>query len=585
MRRDIDEVLERMATQRKVLRPSDNPVIYGQSVGIDAEKDLAGQFQKTITQGKTLSTIYGTTLESIGEHINTARRLAVDYSSMDEALKNTAVTQIEGVIEQMVILANTRFGNNYVFGWKDSRQAPFSLASDYSVGFRVPASLDTATEVFYSKGGKAKLNIPGRDVFVDKAKVILENPGNTYTGKALTNGDSFAYVVDASNNGIVVNGTALTLDAGTYNGGRLAEQIGAKLGTDYKVAYDSFARKFSITNQSGSPVTFSWTSPAATARGLLGFSSTDITIDNGKTDVSDYDTGAKSFLVNITYAGSTGGALADRARYRYSTDGGTTWSGEITVTTGGSDSVADLTIDATNRTFYVKGAPVNITAGTYTGQDLATEVQTQLGAGYTVAYDGTSRKFSITNNTGGVVTFNWSNPGSTSAGILGFDTVDSVLDDGVSESGDFQAGGFIDGTGIATRENNLIKLAFESNTVLSAGDRFTVGDLNVFDLLSNFRDAIENKNDAWVEKYAPYLDKSLSLIKENGARVAINTVKAEGFIDDNNQRLENLKKTYAELMNADLADLATEYNMLSTSYQAILSMTARIQNLSILNYL
>ena len=142
----------------------------------------------------------------------------------------------------------------------------------------------------------------------------------------------------------------------------------------------------------------------------------------------------KTFTVKVTSAGTTTGALGSRAKYEYSTDGGITWSSEITAGTGGADTTADIVIDSTNKTLYKDGGAITLSEGTYTGSDLATELQSKLGGGYSVSYDGGTRKFTITNNTGSTVTLNWSNAGSTAAGVLGYDTVDSTVADGATDS-------------------------------------------------------------------------------------------------------------------------------------------------------
>ncbi len=83
--------------------------------------------------------------------------------------------------------------------------------------------------------------------------------------------------------------------------------------------------------------------------------------------MSDIDTGRKSFMVRIATGGATTGALASRATYSYSTDGGSTWSAAMPVSTGGADTTAgDIVIDATNNTFYRNGTAVTLTGGTYT---------------------------------------------------------------------------------------------------------------------------------------------------------------------------------------------------------------------------
>lgn len=186
----------------------------------------------------------------------------------------------------------------------------------------------------------------------------------------------------------------------------------------------------------------------------------------------------KTFTVKVTSAGTTTGALGSRAKYEYSTDGGVTWSSEITAGTGGADTTADIVIDSTNKTLYKDGDAITLSEGTYTGSDLATELQSKLGGAYSVSYDGGTRKFTITNNTGSTVTLNWSNAGSTAAGVLGYDTVDSAVANGGTDSSDFDAGMFIDGGKAASSVNGRVKINFSTTGTLAVGDKFSIDAYN-----------------------------------------------------------------------------------------------------------
>jgi flagellar hook-associated protein 2 len=201
---------------------------------------------------------------------------------------------------------------------------------------------------------------------------------------------------------------------------------------------------------------------------------------NVYTDSGNYYTGTnnQSYLVKVTTAGATTGPLANRAQYEYSTDGGITWSNAITASTGGVDATADITIDSTNNTLYVNGAPVTLTQGAYTGAGLAAQLQTALGSGNSVSYDGSSQKFTITNNTGSAVTFNWSNPGSTAAGVLGYDTVDTTVANGGTDVSTFEAGSFIDGATVANSTNGRVKINFGTTGTLAVGDEFSIDVYN-----------------------------------------------------------------------------------------------------------
>jgi flagellar hook-associated protein 2 len=234
----------------------------------------------------------------------------------------------------------------------------------------------------------------------------------------------------------------------------------------------------------------------------------------------DYYTGTdnKTFIVKVTTAGATSGALADRAKYKYSTDGGITWSGEIAVSTGGADTTADIVIDSTNKTLYRGGAPVTLSEGTYTGSGLATELQTQLGAGYSVSYDGATRKFTITNSSGSPVTFNWSNSGATAASVLGYDIVDSAVADGATDSGDFDAGSFIDNGKVASSTNGRAKISFGTTDTLVLDDKFSVG---------LFSPEMQAAQDAVIKIGNSTIVKSSNTITDAIEGVTLNLLKAD----------------------------------------------------------
>ncbi|MCX5815073.1 MAG: hypothetical protein NTX75_02365 [Proteobacteria bacterium] len=595
----LDDIERKISTQKKVNVPSDDALSFSKNIELDANVSIYGQFNKNMEQSKTLGSMYGTSYESIGNQLDILYKEANAYGTMDDDLKRAAGVEVEGIIEHLITIGNTKLGNNYIFGGKQADVPPFQLNNDYSVGFNVSQQAEEATKIYIDKAQTGKYGVSGRTAFYDTSKIAFGRVANTYTGDIYSNTDKFAYVIDATNNKIFLNGAAVTLTSGVYTGGGLAKEIQSKIGVTYSAGFDSTTRKFVITNNTDAAVTFNWSDAGATARSVLGFDNIDSVIASGKTETSDIDTGRKSFLVETTTAGATTGALGARAVYRYSLDGGATWTAGVTVNTGGADeTTADITIDATNNTLYRNGVAITLASGTYTGDSetfpatsLATEIQTKLNAvqaGHIVTYDALTRKFNITNNTGDVVNFNWSNTGATAAGVLGFDNVDSALSNGTADVSDYDAGMFIDGAGVVNTTNNRIKLLFSTTGNLVAGgtpDTFEVKDLSTFELLKNYKDAFESGNTEWVSKNLKNLQSARELTTKNAAVVAFSGVQADNLIADNKLRDARIAETQSKLMDADMTELATQFNALLNTYQAMLSVLAKMQSISILNYL
>jgi flagellar hook-associated protein 3 FlgL len=585
----VTDIEKRIASQKNINAPSDNPLIFARCVEYDSELSTGTQFNDNLQRLKTLVSMYDTSLSGIEGQLQTLGEMAAGYDTANTSLRQSYVDELKGIIEHLVTVGNTKLGNTFIFGGQQADSAPFRLNNDYSVTYTVSAAGEDATSIYVDSSQLGQYGLSGREALYSTTKIAFGNVSNAYGGDIYSNTASFAYVIDATNRTMYVNGAAVNLTAGVYTGNTLAQEIKTRLGADYSVAFDSTSRKFVITNNTTGPVTFNWSNAGATAAGVLGFDAIDSIAASGETEMSDLDTGRKAFMVKIMTGGATTGALASRATYSYSTDGGSTWSAAMSVSTGGADTVAgDIVISAAggNNVFYRNGAAITITDGTYTGASLAAEIETQLGAGYSVHYDVSTRKFAITNNTGSVATFNWSNAGSTAAGVLGFDNVDSVVSNGSTDTGDYDAGMFIDGSGVPNAANNRIKFAFgTTDTTLSANDTFHVKDLSVFELLKNFKDAFEAGNSTWVSKNLSYIDTARSSAMKTNAVVAFQGTRAEMLIESNTAKKNRIEEEKSLLVGADTAQLGTEFAILLNTYQTLLAAFSKMQSISILNYL
>src|SRR3972149_6730000 len=134
---------------------------------------------------------------------------------------------------------------------------------------------------------------------------------------------------------------------------------------------------------------------------------------------------------------------------------------------------SNFVISASNNTILFNDGTdktATITAGTYTGSELATAVQTALNTAYgssafTVSYDSAATKFSITNGTGSSVNFLWGNSSTTTEQILGFDPVtDTVADSSSATSDDLVDGTYkLTITSDSTGASNSLKIQIDED--------------------------------------------------------------------------------------------------------------------------
>lgn len=478
----LDRVQEQIASQKKVNRPSDDPIAFSTYVSLNSESLLYEQLNRNIQRATTFGRVYETCFNTMNALLADVKDVAINHASgsMDDALRETAIVRIEGIIEQLVTLGNTVIGDTYIFGGKQSTSAPFRLNPDYSVDFLVAEGSESGNKIYVDRGSTAQYNISGRDVFYDRSKTVYSNPTNAFKGEMSLNTTELAFVVDGSNNTISRNGSpsAITLTQGVYTGTELASEIQTQLGSGYNVAYDASTRKFTIANNTADEVTLDW-SISTNAANLLGFNAIDSTLTaNGGRDSSDFDTGTTSFKVEIVKD-------SDELCYKCSIDGGASWSAPKSVA---------------------------LAAGMYS---------------------------------------------------------------------------YIDGSSEANSINRGIKITFSTTDDLSDGDTFEVEDYSIFDMLKNLRDAMigSTNNSSWSRDNISQINKAVNIVNKNIASVGVNLQTMETLTEANNSRKQRTSQIISETINADLAKLAVEYNSISTAYQSLMYSFAKIQELGLLNFL
>ncbi len=363
---------------------------------------------------------------------------------------------------------------------------------------------------------------------------------NVEAGLSLGQIMEVGYQVGPTTNQLVVNDGVsdhtIILNDGPYDGAGLATQLQTQLSGTFgagvfAVSYDGASNKFTIQNTSGATYTLKWSSSSATAGTLLGFNSSDTIL-----------------------AGA------------------------------GSSATSDFATDPRN-TIYENGLPITLDAGTYTGQGLAAEIQTKLGPGFQVSYDSTANQFSIVNNTGVPATFNWSNSSTTLGAMLGFDNRDSTVANGGTDTSNFQAGMMLDGTNGADATNSRLKIAFDPGSSLATGDSFAIKDLDIFGFLKNLKDSLQDNNTTGITDAIQDMDLSIDVVNTDITKVGMFNNKLATLTTQNSNKDYLYTSMLSPLTDADIAQLTTDLTSLMNNYQALLYSMAKMQNLSIMDYL
>ena len=145
-------VQTKIATGKQLNKPSDDPIGLRQVLNYRSKLSIIEQYQDNINRGKTLIESNELTLELMDELIGLARGLAQQYSDPDLSPedKQMAAKEVQDIYDQIVALANSKFGGNYIFSGHQTDTAPFSHLVEITGGVAADLILglsDDATDV------------------------------------------------------------------------------------------------------------------------------------------------------------------------------------------------------------------------------------------------------------------------------------------------------------------------------------------------------------------------------------------------------------------------------------------------------
>jgi len=177
---------EQLASQKRINRPSDDPGAMARV--LDGRSTLAAidQYVENIKQGKTRLEITETTLEQVDDLVQQAQKLAETNSGTDVTpeQREIAAENVKEIYDQVMQLANSRFGGRYMFAGYQTDTPPFT---------REAADPDDYTATYNGDTGSFQIPI------ADNVKVSVDANGQNYFQDAAGGVDIFKQLGDLIN--------------------------------------------------------------------------------------------------------------------------------------------------------------------------------------------------------------------------------------------------------------------------------------------------------------------------------------------------------------------------------------------------
>lgn len=127
-RSDMAELQAQAASQKRVTKPSDDPIAASRVLG--ARVDLVGQKQylRNLNYAKSFLDFTDQTLGEITENLMRVKELAISQAGdagANEETRRVAATEVKQIFESLVSTGNRKLGDRFIFGGFKTQKAPF----------------------------------------------------------------------------------------------------------------------------------------------------------------------------------------------------------------------------------------------------------------------------------------------------------------------------------------------------------------------------------------------------------------------------------------------------------------------------
>jgi flagellar hook-associated protein 3 FlgL len=163
-RNDLARLQNQAATQKRITKPSDDPLGAARIMESRTEIQGLNQYEKNILSAKAFIEFSEQSLGEVGELLIRAKELAIQQASDGASGPETrqmVAQEIKQIFQQMVNVGNRKFGDRFMFGGYNTLEAPFDMDGNYRGD-------DAEIEVPIDKSAKMAMNIPGSKVFLGR---------------------------------------------------------------------------------------------------------------------------------------------------------------------------------------------------------------------------------------------------------------------------------------------------------------------------------------------------------------------------------------------------------------------------------
>lgn len=153
----LDKLQESISSGQNVNRPSDDPISGRVLLEIGDKVKQIDQYSSNVSKATSWLKFTSTAMEGMSNIVNLAKKLVgtINSGSSDASLRQSAHDQLVDLKKQLVDMANTQFGDQYIFAGANNTTPPFNYTDNTYGGD------DTQLNIEIAQNSIMPLNVTG----------------------------------------------------------------------------------------------------------------------------------------------------------------------------------------------------------------------------------------------------------------------------------------------------------------------------------------------------------------------------------------------------------------------------------------
>lgn len=168
----MGKISEQMQTQKKITRPSDDPVVAMKGIAYRTNLAEVQQYKRNFTEAHNWIDNSDAAMDQAKKALDRIRELTVNANNgtLEGDQRNAIAKEIEQLRDQLKEVANTRVGDKYLFNGTDTLKPPVGditgkkLDANGNPVYEVSTN-DSPVKLELSKGVYIQVNSSGKEVF------------------------------------------------------------------------------------------------------------------------------------------------------------------------------------------------------------------------------------------------------------------------------------------------------------------------------------------------------------------------------------------------------------------------------------